>query len=360
MVPLPDGAPEDFLPGWFTGEVPTLIWPPLAELGAESEEGVQLELSAANFYYGTLRALAETADQEASRLLRELALYWNEHAAREVCSLAQLHFENDLETTLLHYELAMDLDAGLFEAVLNAGVCEFALSTVGDEDREERLEAAGELFRRAIDMNPESGLAWWSMARIHSVTDDEDGARRLLQTFLLEHPQGADRELVEGALTHGFDAVGGPSAEQVAFNEAQEKAFGGDPAGAVALLTPLSEQFPDSGEIWFVLGAAHRRAGDPLEAERCLRRAARLAGTEPFVLFELAQAYVDAQDYTEAEDTIRKALEIDPQNAGFLCLLGRILLEMGDRDGAAEALETAREMVPDDPEVQALIERLGS
>ena len=56
-------------------------------------------------------------------------------------------------------------------------MCEYALAAVAAEEREDRLAAAEELFRRAIEIRPDSGLSWWSLARVVNDLDRAgDGA----------------------------------------------------------------------------------------------------------------------------------------------------------------------------------------
>jgi Flp pilus assembly protein TadD len=356
-LPPPDEGIPNFLPEWFSGPLPALVYPPLQERGFQEGDRVDLQISEHNLYYGALRELAETADEERSEQLRRLALEWNPHAALEVCEIARDHIQEDVESALLHYELALELDESLYEASQDAGMCEFALSAVSEEDREERLENATGLFRRAIELRPEAGLSWWSLARALHEQGDHEGADACLHRFLDEYPDGEQREIVEEALANGFETAE-VSDEQVVFAQAQALAFGDDPAQAVEILQPLAENYPDSGEIWFVLGAAYRRAGQGGEAERCLRRAARLAPQEPFVWWELSRACASLAEWRAAEDSIRKALEFDAENAIYLSDLGRILLAQGDRDGAEEAIGRAQELVPDDPEVQAAVREL--
>ncbi len=366
QLPTPEGMP-DIMPVWFTGELPVLVYPPLAERGLKEGEPFNLEVSPYHIYYGALRELAETADAERGAALKRLVLEWNPNSALEVTELARLRLQDDVETALLHYELAQEIDENLYEALQDGGMCQYALSAVPGQDREERLEEAEALFRRATELRPDAGLSWWSLARLLHDRGDVNGAGRVLQEFLGAHPEGEGREIVEHALLHGFEEVGaegGEDAQQAEedrqlFQQAQALAFGGEPARAAELSRPLAERHPESAEVWFVLGAAARRTGDLSEAERCLRRAARLAPQEPFVWFELAGSYMEEQDWPHAEDAIRKALEIDPQNAGFLCDLGRILLARGDRYGAEEAVEQARELVGGDPQVAELLAQVS-
>jgi len=367
QLPVPPEGIPGFLPEWFAEPLPALVYPPLSEQNLE-EGTYNLEINLYNIFYGTLRELAEIADADRSAMLRRAILEWNPDAALEVCFLARQRVEEDVETALLHYELAMELDGDLFEAVQDGGMCEYALAAVSGEDREERLGNAEDLFRRAIALRPDSGLSWWSLARVVNDQGLEEEAQDILEQFLQDQPEGTDRELIEEALRDGLPSAQAgiangavePSDEQVIFAQAQALAFGEDPAQAVELLQPLAEAYPDAGEIWFVLGAAHRRLEDPEEAERCLRRAARLAPEEPFVWWELAQAYEDEEQWSAAENAIRRAVELDPENPGYLLVLGRALLRQGNQEDAEIALEKAHELVPDDEEVLAALDELDT
>ena len=291
QLPEPGADRPEFLPEWFTGPLPILVYPPLSERvnerqnGEDGEEGeIPLQVTLYHFYYGALRELAESADAERSEMLRRFIQACNPQAAQQMAEVARV----------LH-----------------------------DQGAPEEAEA-------------------------------------MLRRFLEEYPEGEDREMVEHALEYGFEMPEAPNEEQQLFSEAQALVFGGDPGKAVELLQPLAETYPDTGEIWFLLGAAHRRLEDNEEAERCLRRAARLAPGEPFVWWELGRANLAMQEWRAAEDALGKALEIDPENALFLCDLGRTRLGMGDADGARELIERARELAPDEPSVQEALQELDA
>jgi cytochrome c-type biogenesis protein CcmH/NrfG len=277
QLPAPDEGIPGFLPEWFSGPLPVLVYPPLRAQGIQEGDNVNLEVTPFHIYYGALRELAETADEARSAVLRQLVMGWNAGAAQEVGQLARRHIEH----ALLHCELAQELEGA------------------------------------------PAGLAQ---------------AAEIVEAALAHLPEGSDA------------ALGEPSDAQVAFQQAQQL-LNSDPARAAELARPLAEAHPESGEVWFVLGAALRRTGDLGEAERCLRRAARLAPSEPFVWWELARALLAGGHGRPAEEAIRRALESDPEHPLYLADLGRALLAQGDREGAAEAIGKAQALVPDDPEV---------
>jgi tetratricopeptide (TPR) repeat protein len=355
-LPRPEDEQAGFLPEWFKGEVPALVYPPLADRGVAVGDSVNLEINPFHIYYGALRELAETADTGRADELRRLIFAWHEHAVQEVLELAYFHMNRDLETALHHFELIMELDPECYEAVQDAGTCHHALGTTRPEERDDRREQAEEYFRRAIEMRPSSGISWWSLARVVHEADPAE-ASRLLYEFLREYPQGTHREMVEQALQDGLQREAAME-HQAVFSEAESLLAAGNIDRAIHLLTPLANVYSDSERIWLDLGMAYGRRGDPDEAERCLRRAARLAPTEPFIWLELARAYQKQERWRHAEDAATRGLEHDPENIDLLCLLGRSLLRQGKRQEAQEPVARAAELVPDDPEVQRVKDEL--
>ncbi len=270
-LPPPEEAPE-FIPSWFTGPLPVLVYPPLQEQGVSDGDTINLEVTPYHLYYGALREFAESGDEERCALLRQLVLEWNPNAALEVSRLGREKVHEDVETALLHYELAQELDPELYEAFQNGGMCHYALATLGEEDPADALEAAEQMFRQAIELRPESGLSWWSLAYVFHAAGTVPKAEECLRQFLIHYPEASERDLAEGTLQHGFPSLdlgeqlpffldlaaqesANPSDEQRIFAEAQALAFGQDPARAVELLQPLAQAYPDTGEIWFILGA---------------------------------------------------------------------------------------------------------
>jgi len=358
-IPVEGGEGLALAPSWFHGPVPVLLFPTLAELGHASGEEVQVDVTPYAVYYGALRELAETADAERAALLRRLACEWNPQAALEVSQLARLHLERDMEAALLHYELALELDGTLYEALQDGGMCHYALAHAGGEDMEAHREEAEALMRRAIEQRPAAGLSWWSLARLLCERGEGEAAAALLAEFLRRHPDGEQRDMVEAALAEGFEATA-LYEDQAAYRQAMQLAFGEEAARALPALRELAGRHPDSGEVWFGLGAAERRAGQHAEAERCLRRAARLAPAEPFIWWELCRACRELRLWRDAEEAVRRALELDGENAGYWQELGEILTAQGDRPGAREALERALELAPEDQAIRAELAALGN
>src|SRR5436305_14092840 len=71
----PEGIPG-FLPEGYEGPLAALVYPPLRDRGVPEGENIDLQITPYNLYYGALRQLAETADEERSEVLRKLVLDW--------------------------------------------------------------------------------------------------------------------------------------------------------------------------------------------------------------------------------------------------------------------------------------------
>lgn len=361
-VPLPEEAFPGLLPASYRAPVPLLIWPPAEEQGTETQ-GVDLEITPYNIYFGALRARAQTAEPARAAELSSLILHMNKDAARELCELGRGFTSSDLATAIMHYELALELEPELYEACQDAGMCHLMLAELAPHQAEDHLDAAEELILRGLELEPDAALAHWSLARLRWLQGDTEGSRSILESYLQQNPEAAGREMVEEALERGFENYTGlapEDEEELDFERAQQLTFGGNPAAALDLLRPLAERHTESAEIWFIYGAALRRAGDPEESERCLRRAARLAPAEPFVQWELALTCEALQQYPAAEMALCRALEMDPANAQYLCDLSRIRLALNDAEGAREAALQAYELAPDDTAVQETMAAAGA
>ena len=124
QLPAPEEGNPGFLPDWFEGQLPVLVYPPFRERQLAEGQEVNLEVTPYHIYYGTLRELAEAAGgTERSDQLKRLALEWNPNAAMEVCELAR----KQVERALLHYELAQELDDSVPGVNETVELCEAAL-----------------------------------------------------------------------------------------------------------------------------------------------------------------------------------------------------------------------------------------
>ena len=133
---------------------------------------------------------------------------------------------------------------------------------------------------------------------------------------------------------------------------------------------------PDSGVGWNVLGVIQRFFQNPLEAERCFRKALavdpkdgvscgnmeallrnqgrmeeaerfrelglELRKKDPYFNAFLAEEALQTGQYLEAHKRIKQAIKLLPQEPDFYTLLARLSLEQGQTQDAIKALEKAK------------------
>src|SRR6478672_11746788 len=76
------------------------------------------------------------------------------------------------------------------------------LNTVG------RLQESIDAYRRAIDLNPRLGEAWWSLANLKTFRFSEDDIATMEQTLLLKGLQDNDRFHLQFALGKALHDLG--------------------------------------------------------------------------------------------------------------------------------------------------------
>lgn len=116
---------------------------------------------------------------------------------------------------------------------------------------------------------------------------------------------------------------------------------------AVALMQRAVVKYPDQMQAWLVFGKALSRAGDPVAAERALRRAVQLESNSVAARTELGSALFAQQKYAEAETNYREALRINPNLAEAWFNLGLCLMNERDSLHAIDAFQNATRFKPD-------------
>ena len=59
QLPAPEEGIPGFLPDWYKGELPVLVYPRLQDRGVQQGDNVNLEVTPFHIYYGALRELAD-------------------------------------------------------------------------------------------------------------------------------------------------------------------------------------------------------------------------------------------------------------------------------------------------------------
>ena len=97
---------------------------------------------------------------------------------------------------------------------------------------------------------------------------------------------------------------------------------------------------------WVMLGRIYTKAGDPVQAEYCFRRAVTLDPSNADAYNRLAGVLLALNRLGEAEKICRYALGIDPANAEIYANLGNVLCTQGRQREAAASYRQALKVDP--------------
>ncbi len=130
----------------------------------------------------------------------------------------------------------------------------------------------------------------------------------------------------------------------------------GDPQSAIASANELLETEPDNPRAYRLLYEAHQALGDEAEAERALKRLAKLdtgGGTATLVYNEGVEA-LEVGDRKSAKLRLREALEISPDFVPALSALAVLLINDGDFEEAAATADKLLTLQPDNAQAMRI------
>ncbi|MBC7500852.1 MAG: PEP-CTERM system TPR-repeat protein PrsT [Herminiimonas sp.] len=154
------------------------------------------------------------------------------------------------------------------------------------------------------------------------------------------------KALATSALLAALLAVGCTKTQtpEILISEAKAYQQKGDDKAAVIQLKNALQKSPDNAEARYLLGTIYLRGGDPLSAEKELRRALSLGTPPAQVLPDLARASLMlGQPQKVLDDTAKNA----DSDAGLLAARGNAFLALGKFAEARQAFTTSLERKPD-------------
>lgn len=231
----------------------------------------------------------------------------------KLASLLGLHLRTKAEALGLYKPHGDPLKPGDDAALLRLGRLY--------QERNE-LTQAERLFKKAIDMNPESSKAYEELGWNYRHQDKMPQAEELL------------RKAVE------LD----PKNETACLRLAKTLQLSGKPAGVEALLAKALELDPGDANANFHVGRIHRIHGELERAKDYQEKAVDLDPRDIFALIELGELYRKLNMLAQAEALYAKAMAIMPENDRGFGAMASLLEETGRSERAQAFAEKATQL----------------
>ena len=204
------------------------------------------------------------------------------------------------------------------------------------------LASACDLLRRLVELQPESGQAWVSLARTYYLQGDFTTSFSTYQRALSSKKDGN----CEAQLWYGIGLL---SCKVKDYDNA---------IAMLKMVLTVDPQFKESGEVWLELGQIYRERENWPEAVRAWKQsAAQLKGSrQAKALCELGLGHEELDEGEAALSCYRKALESDPKTVRPAALLGWALRM--DKGLALTTLTQVLSLCQGSPKDEALIHYL--
>ena len=190
-----------------------------------------------------------------------------------------------------------------------------------------KLKQSGQLYQRAIDLDPNFALALARYSQLESwmVHDgDRSPERRNKARSLAERALQLQPDLPEAHLALGISYYYGDNDYDAALREFEI----------------AREGLPNESEMYLYIGAIQRRQGKWAESTANLEKAATLNPKDWWPLQNLAMNYAMQRNFAAANKTIDRALELNPNGIGLWeTKIKLAVAEKGDFSVYQQALE---------------------
>lgn len=254
-----------------------------------------------------LRGLADASDDIRRRI--DLVRFVTERRGNEA-GLAEL------ETALVDHPNDLNLQALAAALEFSSGRQDVAISAL--EEAIEVQEALEEPSENLSDVKA-------ALARMLLATDNEVGARALVEEIISEDPSNAlALKLKAGWLIEADN-----------------------PDEAIAALRTALDTESEDSEAMTLMAQAYSRAGQPNLARDYLALAVNASGNAPDETLRYARVLIENESYLPAEDILLAALRLDPNNIDLLTLMGQLYLAMDDMGRSEQVAQSLRRL--DDP-----------
>jgi len=193
---------------------------------------------------------------------------------------------------------------------------------------ERKLTEAERSLRQAIELDPESPVAWNNLGKVLN------NLRRL--------------DEAEHALCRSVELDPGP--QQAWFNLGHvQRALGRLADAEVAARRALTPEGGGDARILRLLASLRFMQGDPGEAVVLLQKARQQDPRDPLLVLELADALRSMERFDEAVDGYRACIELEPGNADALAGLGTVHHARLELEQSVDCFREALRLAPGQP-----------
>jgi TolB-like protein/Tfp pilus assembly protein PilF len=210
----------------------------------------------------------------------------------------------------------------------------------------QRLRQAEQLYRRAIELDPQFALATAKLSHLHSwmfQSHDKTPARREQARELAERALKLQPDLPETHLALGYYYYYGER----------------DYDRALEQFAIAKRGLPNNSQVYVATAAIQRRQGKWAESTANFERAVELNPKDAWTLQNLGMSYQRMRQFDAAERTFRRALEIAPDVVPLQLLLARLpALARGDVAASEAVLNSLPENARNRSEVQMAFAQL--
>jgi tetratricopeptide (TPR) repeat protein len=134
-------------------------------------------------------------------------------------------------------------------------------------------------------------------------------------------------------------------------DEANQLLDRGNSSAAKTLLVQAVKDYPQSDQLWMLLGTAHLRGRDPAGAVEPLRKSVELKSDSVVNRYHLGVALFTLRRHREAAQSLREAIRLKPDAQAY-ALLAACDQREGNQAAAIDALRESVRLAPHDAKTQ--------
>ncbi len=193
-------------------------------------------------------------------------------------------------------------------------------------DNQAKLKQAVQLYRRAIELDPQFVLAYANLSMLHSLI------------FHYFEPTDAERDLAKKYADEALDLA--PTSPEAHLARGYWRYYGAlDYEGALVDFAVAQNGLPNDSEVYLVIGAIQRRQGKWKESTDNLERAVKLNPNDTWPLQNLFFNYNMQRQFDAAERVIDRAVQLNPTSTTLLGLKSQLAISARGDLTVAEACQ---------------------